>query len=61
MQQWLSKRAVLVEALTEVTELLIIMRLAGMDTTRVEDDATRIAKRLMRVNRRIEDGLDQNS
>ena len=60
MQQWLSRRAVLVEALLEVTELLIIMRLTGMDTTQVQADADRIAKRLMRVNRKIENELDQN-
>jgi hypothetical protein len=61
MQDLLSKRAVLLAALTEVTELLIYYKVAGLGTEDIARDAARISKRLLKVNQRIEDGLDQNS
>ena len=61
MQDLLSKRAVLLEALTEVTELLLYMRMAGLDTEDVAKDAARISKRLLKISRKIEHGLDQDS
>lgn len=61
MQDLLSKRAVLLSALTEVTELLIYYRIAGLATEDIAKDAARISKRLLKVNRKIEDGLDKDS
>jgi hypothetical protein len=61
MQNLLSKRQILIEALNEVVELLLIMKLAGLDTKLIQKDANRIAKRLATVNERLEHEFDQDS
>lgn len=56
MDELFAEQAVLIEALTEVAELLALMRVIGLDTSGIELDARRLAGRLRAINRKIDDG-----
>ncbi len=61
MQNELSKRQLLIRAFNDVVELLLVMKMAGLDTRNIESDAIRIARRLAELNERLENELDQDS